>query len=122
MLMKRGVHVIGDLYGCALEKFVQEKAAVADFEKHITEKINATGLHCLGVVSHFFGPAALTSAFILSESHLTFHTWPEDAYVSLDVFTCDLNQVNGEKAEAIFDYLAEEVFHSKNIEKQIIRR
>ena len=120
--MKRGVHVIGDLFECDLNGFALTKGAVKKLEQTITEKINQTGLHCLDCVSYFFGPSALTSAFILSESHVSFHTWPEDTYVSLDVFTCDLTQKNGRKAEEIFTYLAEEIFKSKRIEQQIIRR
>ncbi len=37
--------------------------------------------------SHYFGPG-VSSVIILSESHLSAHTWPELGYVHLDIVTC----------------------------------
>ena len=31
---------------------------------------------------------AVTSLYLLSESHLSFHTWPENRYIAMDIFTC----------------------------------
>jgi len=30
----------------------------------------------------------MSGVFILSESHLSFHTWPEENYVSVDLYVC----------------------------------
>ena len=37
--------------------------------------------------THFFGPGVST-VLILSESHLSVHTWPEMGYVHVDLVTC----------------------------------
>lgn len=37
--------------------------------------------------SHYFGPG-VSSVIILSESHLSAHTWPELGYMHVDVVTC----------------------------------
>lgn len=37
--------------------------------------------------SHYFGPG-VSSVIILSESHLSAHTWPELGYLHVDVVTC----------------------------------
>ena len=37
--------------------------------------------------THYFGPGVST-VIILSESHLSAHTWPELGYVHVDVVTC----------------------------------
>lgn len=37
--------------------------------------------------SHYFGPG-VSAVIILSESHLSAHTWPELGYMHVDVVTC----------------------------------
>jgi S-adenosylmethionine decarboxylase len=48
----------------------------------------AAGLQVMGRLFHDFQPAGATAALLLSESHLTAHTWPEEEYVAVDLFTC----------------------------------
>ncbi len=35
-----------------------------------------------------FHPQGFTAVYLLSESHLSIHTWPELGYAALDVYTC----------------------------------
>jgi len=35
-----------------------------------------------------FPGGGLTAVFLLSESHLSIHTWPEHSFVALDIYTC----------------------------------
>lgn len=42
----------------------------------------------LDVFCHRFQPQGVTVAVIITESHLTVHTWPEYGYAAVDVFTC----------------------------------
>ncbi|MEM9423849.1 MAG: adenosylmethionine decarboxylase, partial [Spirochaetota bacterium] len=37
---------------------------------------------------HQFNPHGVSGVVIISESHLTIHTWPEHGYASLDLYTC----------------------------------
>ena len=37
---------------------------------------------------HKFEPQGLTGFYLLSESHLSFHTWPENGTISIDLYTC----------------------------------
>jgi S-adenosylmethionine decarboxylase proenzyme len=39
---------------------------------------------------HFFDnlDGAFTSIYLLSESHLSIHTWPENNFIAVDIFTC----------------------------------
>lgn len=39
-------------------------------------------------ISHAFHPRGTTLAYILSESHLLIHTWPEAGLVHVDLVTC----------------------------------
>jgi len=37
---------------------------------------------------HRFQPTGVSGVVVISESHLSVHTWPELGYVALDIFTC----------------------------------
>jgi S-adenosylmethionine decarboxylase len=37
---------------------------------------------------HQFDPQGITGFYLLSESHLAFHTWPEKGQISFDLYTC----------------------------------
>ena len=50
--------------------------------------------------SHYFGPGVST-VIILSESHLSVHTWPELGYMHVDIVTC-VKQLTPEKVDSVF--------------------
>jgi len=49
---------------------------------------HAGGLKVLKISSHDFGANAFTLFALLSQSHISLHTWPEYDYVACDVFSC----------------------------------
>ncbi len=60
--------------------------------------------------------AGITGMCVVSESHISIHTWPEKNYFSFDIFSCsdfDVNKVVG---------IIEEVFLAKEIYSEIIER
>ncbi len=42
----------------------------------------------LHVSTHAFSPHGVTAIVLLSESHMSIHTWPEYGYAAVDIFTC----------------------------------
>lgn len=47
------------------------------------------GFCVLNFVDHKFGKGGgVTGLFLLAESHCSYHTYPESAYIAIDVFTC----------------------------------
>jgi S-adenosylmethionine decarboxylase len=54
----------------------------------LREAANAAGATLLSIVSHKFEPQGVTALALLSESHLSIHTWPEIGYAAIDAFTC----------------------------------
>ncbi len=78
-----GRHVIIELWGCndAINDADRVKSAMLDAVK----AANAT---LLNIYVHTFSPQGVTGVAVLSESHLSIHTWPEHGYVAADVFTC----------------------------------
>lgn len=60
-----------------------------DFVKEaLREAAEAAGATLLGLITHKFEPQGVTAVALLSESHLSFHSWPEYGYASIDAFTC----------------------------------
>ncbi|CAL1136044.1 unnamed protein product [Cladocopium goreaui] len=45
-------------------------------------------LTSLGSLEHTFEPQGVTALLLVSESHLSIHTWPEMHYAALDVVSC----------------------------------
>jgi S-adenosylmethionine decarboxylase proenzyme len=37
---------------------------------------------------HNFSPCGVSGVVVISESHVTIHTWPEHAYAAVDIFSC----------------------------------
>lgn len=60
-----------------------------DFIKDaITKAADAAGATLLSLVSHKFQPQGVTAIALLSESHISIHTYPEHSYAAIDAFTC----------------------------------
>ena len=61
-----------------------------------TEVINGCGeyiiknlnLHIVNKIHHAFLPQGKTIVYILSESHLAIHTWPEKNTIHVDLISC----------------------------------
>jgi S-adenosylmethionine decarboxylase len=39
-------------------------------------------------VFHNFNPYGVSGVVVITESHVTIHTWPEHAYAAVDIFSC----------------------------------
>lgn len=64
----------------------------------ITAAIHAVGFLPLSHTGHDFTEGGYTSAFILAESHLIVHTWPEhDRTVIIEISVCDFRRPNRER-------------------------
>jgi S-adenosylmethionine decarboxylase len=51
----------------------------------ITESL---GLNVVEKITHSFSPHGKTLVYILSESHLAIHTWPEKNIIHIDLVSC----------------------------------
>ncbi len=61
---------------------------VEDVYRKIELFINKCGLNIVKEVNHNFSPKGFTLAFVLSESHIIFHSWPENNYLNIDFMSC----------------------------------
>ncbi|MGI5873668.1 MAG: adenosylmethionine decarboxylase [Bacillota bacterium] len=77
-------HVLAEFYGCPHHLLNDVKV----IEKKLTEAALAAGAEIREVAFHKFAPQGVSGVVIISESHLSIHTWPELGYAAVDVFTC----------------------------------
>lgn len=82
-----GDHFLLNLYQCDVDKLNNEKFLVEMFEAAVV----AGQMTLLNLITHKFEPQGITAVALLSESHISIHTWPEDASCAVDVYTCGDN-------------------------------
>lgn len=71
----------------------------------------------LGFTGWEFYPRGESGIFLIAKSHASFHTYPEKKYITVDVYTCDLNF-----SEDIFLKIFLKGLDIKKINKKIIER
>ena len=79
-----GRHVISELWGCDFDKLND----IEFIEKTFVDAALKSGAEIREVAFHKFAPQGVSGVVIISESHLTIHTFPEHGYASIDVYTC----------------------------------
>jgi S-adenosylmethionine decarboxylase len=77
-----GNHIIAEFLECeSMDDYEHLEAALCD----AAQAANAT---VIKVMTHKFSPIGMTGIVLLSESHISIHTWPEFGYVAVDIYTC----------------------------------
>jgi len=79
-----GRHIIAELWDCSVEKLDD----MGLIEKIMVNAALEAGAEVREVAFHKFAPMGVSGVVIISESHLTIHTFPEHGYASVDVYTC----------------------------------
>lgn len=95
-----GRHVISELWGCDFEKLNNMEF----IERTFVDAALKSGAEIREVAFHKFAPQGVSGVVIISESHLTIHSFPEHGYASIDVYTCGELDPN-----IAADYIAEEL-------------
>ncbi|MBI2514750.1 adenosylmethionine decarboxylase [Candidatus Wolfebacteria bacterium] len=90
--MKRfmGRHLIADAYGVESKK-LQDKKFLTSLLENLPKKLKMRILRkpvVARISSDHYPHAGYSGFVILLESHISFHTWPEENYVALDVYSC----------------------------------
>jgi S-adenosylmethionine decarboxylase len=83
--MYGGIEWLVDARGCAPAS-LRDQAAVLGLLDRI---VAAMDLHVVSTVVHAFpGEAGVTALYLLAESHLTIHTFPETGTATLNAYCC----------------------------------
>lgn len=108
-----GRHVAVDAWGVDFE--VLNNAGL--LEAHLVEAAEACGATVLSIQSRQFEPQGATVLVMLSESHLSIHTYPERGFAAIDCYTCG-EMVDPQLA---IDYLVTVLNPEKTYAKKLIR-
>lgn len=95
-----GLHILANFYDCQYDLNKEKEL----FEQCVQFCIEA-GLTVVGKTSYHFEPHGLTFAILLAESHVSIHTWPENGNVAFDIYTCNYQSDNNEKARYVYESL-----------------
>lgn len=108
--MHKSLHILADLHDCrGDEKYLTHKAHI---KKKILQMVKRSGFAIVASRFHKFPPGSgaaeggVTGVIVVSESHVTIHTWPEKRFVNIDVFFCSYSRDNSAKTKAIFKELS----------------
>lgn len=79
-----GQHLLLDIEG------VDSSFLNSEFElaTAMIDLVNNSGLTLLSYHCHGLEPEGVSCAGVLLESHVSFHTWPKEGVITLDLFTC----------------------------------
>jgi S-adenosylmethionine decarboxylase len=79
-----GKHIIIDAFECDSSLLNN----MTHLEQLLTKAAQDAGMEILYSYFYQFTPQGITGMLILSTSHISIHTWPEEGYASLDFYTC----------------------------------
>jgi S-adenosylmethionine decarboxylase proenzyme len=112
-----GRHMICDLKQISNITLLNDVDKLKEIMDFICDKYNYS---ILQKIEHIFEPQGSTIIYMLSESHMSIHTFPEKNYIAFDLYTCRSYPDNSVYNE-IYEYLITE-FQSLKEEPILIHR
>ena len=109
-MVKVGDHITLDFLG------VKKEYSPSFYENIIHKIAKAAQVGIVNIAKYEFSPQGLTMVALLKESHMSFHTFPEEGIISFDFFTCGKINPN-----VSLDILKEEIQHSSVVKKEFSR-
>jgi S-adenosylmethionine decarboxylase len=79
-----GRHLIMEFYRCE-GRLLDDVPSIRRIALGAAAAVGAT---VVGEAFHRFSPQGVSGTVVIAESHISVHTWPESAYVAVDIFTC----------------------------------
>ena len=71
----------------------------------VKQRVSDCGLEVVAQQAVPFAGGGLTLVWVLAESHLVLHLWPEEGYATVDLHVCDYRESNAEKARRLREEL-----------------
>ncbi|SHE63337.1 adenosylmethionine decarboxylase proenzyme [Seinonella peptonophila] len=108
-----GKHVAVDVWGVSFDLLNDREG----LEQYLIKAVELSGATVLSSQSQQFQPQGVSVLVMLSESHISIHTYPEKGFAALDCYTCG----HLVKPETAIQYLLERLqpsqVHSKMLQR-----
>jgi S-adenosylmethionine decarboxylase len=79
-----GQHTLLEYYGCDRARLKR----AATVKKLLCRAVRQGGGTIVKALFHNFSPCGVSGVVVITESHVTIHTWPEHRYAAVDIFSC----------------------------------
>lgn len=86
-LIVKGTHIILDIYDIEDNESLKFNDSIIIILDKIVDEFK---LNVVEKAIHQFKPYGVTGVYVLSESHLSIHTFVEEKKVSIDLYTCNI--------------------------------
>ena len=108
-------NVVGKLILIDVKDIESDRLKTVESLKPFMDKVvQELNLNVVGECSHQFKkdnvPYGATMIYLLSESHLSIHTFVDEGKITIDLFTCSLSVENEKIKEIIKDYFVVNAF------------
>jgi S-adenosylmethionine decarboxylase proenzyme len=77
-------HTLLEFHGCAPSRLKRAREVKA----LLNVAVRHGGGTIVKAVFHNFSPYGVSGVVVITESHVTIHTWPEHGYAAVDIFSC----------------------------------
>ena len=96
-----GKHMICDLHNIRNIELLNSLSGIRQVVDSICDEHSFS---VLGKLEHQFTPQGCSLVYLLSESHISVHTFPEKNYIAMDIYTCR-EYPNNDVYEQIYNHL-----------------
>ncbi len=112
-----GNHILLELWGVGSDLLDDAPA----LEHGLVEAASRGGAHVLEGRFRNFSPHGISGVIILSESHITVHTWPERGYAAVDIFTCGAAAIGERVSHQVLDALAPSSHEIRRVQRGVLK-
>jgi len=109
-----GYHYIWDVSNCDSDKI----SYLSSVKALMNDLVSTFKLSVLNASYNQFAPHGVTGVLLLEESHLSIHTWPENGYMAMDLFSCKQIPNINEIAKVLKKHVGSEIqIDTKNVSR-----
>lgn len=78
------LHTLLEFYGCNPSRLKRAR----EVRRLLCRAVRDGGGKIVKTVFHNFSPYGVSGVVVITESHVTIHTWPEHRCAAVDIFSC----------------------------------